>query len=149
MLRQSKTQSCPARAGGDAQEMSPAISSSKWDSTSARASAQQGLYSKSPWVPSVVAPWVILPPIALHLCPAPPCVFSQPATQPRGPQHTSYRCVGSTKAHHLNFSHGVQIVRIDEGRFSSALLTTMNRIMHLFNNQSCMRCNNFQFLLLV
>lgn len=145
---QNETLSCPARAGGDAQEMAPAISSRKWESTLAHPSAQQGLCSKLPWAPLVVTPWVTEPPIALHLCPTPACVFHQLATQPWGAQHTMFYCVNSTKAHHLKFSHGVHVVWIHKRRFSSSLLT-MNRIMHLFNNQSCMRFNNFQFMFLV
>lgn len=81
---------------------------------------------------------------SISLCLLPTC-----NTATGTPAHTIYRCVDSTKTHHLNLSHGVQIVGMDEGRFSSALLTTMSRIMHLLNNQSCMRCSNFQFLFLV
>lgn len=43
MPHQNKTESCPARAGGGAQEMTHKICSNKWDSTFTHLSAQQGL----------------------------------------------------------------------------------------------------------
>lgn len=79
------------------------------------------------------------------LCVLPTCYSGDS----RGSQHTFYYCVDSNKVHHLHFGHGVEIVWNHEGRFSSVLWTMKNRIMHLFNNQSCVRCNNFQFLFLV
>lgn len=137
--------SCAAGAGEGAQEMSPAVSGSKWDSTLVHPSActpSLDLHLGSP-----------LGSFCHQLCDI--CAQDQPVSStnlqhrgPRGSQHTFYHCVDSNKIH-LNFGHGVQIVWNSEGIFSSVLWTIMNRFMHLFNNQSCMRCNNFQFLFLV
>lgn len=140
-----EAQSCPAGAGADAQERPPAISGRKWDSTLAHPSActpsRLDLHLWSPFGSFCHQ----LHGISAQYQP----VCSTNPGDSRGSQHTFYYCVDSNKVHHLHFGHGVEIVWNHEGRFSSVLWTMKNRIMHLFNNQSCVRCNNFQFLFLV
>lgn len=119
------------------------ISGSRWDSTLAHPSAsvlQVALMSTwgHPLGHSAISCVAFVPSTSL-------CLLSRRSQASR---HTFYHCVDSNKIH-LNFGHGVQIVWNNEGIFLSVLWTIMNRFMYLFNNQSCMRCNNFQFLFLV
>lgn len=138
-----EAQRCPAGAGKGAQEMSPAISGNKWDSTLAHPSVC------TPSRPDLLL-WSPLGSFCHHGI----CAHYQPVSstnlQPRGLQGIPAHLLPLVdKVHHLNFGHGLQIVWNNKGRFSSVLWTMMNRIMHFFNCQSCMSGNNFQFLFLV